>query len=206
MMPSAARSSCSCSAAAPSTPPSSRSMTSTPSPGVLPRDRRRGRTFAVIPGGARVSSPDPRCIRGRVGLHIRCRRVPRGAIITELNSKTIDTLADFTAAISELGDGARVTVRYVTIDDPNGSQLRSIRIDRRWFPARQCQRDDHAGYWPCTELPSNAKVELPAPASAQLQRIDDHDAAAIAPSLAFITFDMPYAVSVSPSATTTAPD
>ena len=121
--------------------------------------------------------------------------VPRGAIITELNSKTIDTLADFTAAISELGDGARVTVRYVTIDDPNGSQLRSIRIDRRWFPARQCQRDDHAGYWPCTELPSNAKVELPAPASAQLQRIDDRYAAAIAPSLAFITFDMPYAVS-----------
>jgi pro-apoptotic serine protease NMA111 len=121
--------------------------------------------------------------------------VPRGAIITELNSKTIDTLADFTAAISELGDGARVTVRYVTIDDPNGSQLRSIRIDRRWFPARQCQRDDRAGYWPCTELPSNAKVELPAPASAQLQRIDDRYAAAIAPSLAFVTFDMPYAVS-----------
>jgi S1-C subfamily serine protease len=121
--------------------------------------------------------------------------VPRGAIITELNSKTIETLADFTAAISELGDGARVTVRYVTIDDPNGSQLRSIRIDRRWFPARQCQRDDRAGYWPCTELPSNAKVELPAPASAQLQRIDDRYAAAIAPSLAFITFDMPYAVS-----------
>ena len=121
--------------------------------------------------------------------------VPRGAIITELNSKKIDTLADFTAAIGELGDGARVTVRYVTIDDPNTSQLRSIRIDRRWFPARQCQRDDRVGYWPCTDLPSNAKVELPAPASAQLPRIDDRYAAAIAPSLVFITFDMPYAVS-----------
>ena len=121
--------------------------------------------------------------------------VPRGAIITELNSKKIETLADFTAAVSELGDGARVTVRYLTIDDPNTSQLRSIRIDRRWFPARQCQRDDRIGYWPCTDLPASAKVELPAPASAQLPRIDDKYAAAIAPSLVYLTFDMPYAVS-----------
>jgi S1-C subfamily serine protease len=121
--------------------------------------------------------------------------VPRGAVITELNSKKIDTLADFTAAVGELGDGARATVRYVTIDDPNTSQLRSIRIDRRWFPARACQRDDRIGYWPCSDLSPVAKVELPAPASAQMPRIDDKYAAAIAPSLAFITFDMPYAVS-----------
>jgi pro-apoptotic serine protease NMA111 len=121
--------------------------------------------------------------------------VPRGAIITELNSKKVDTLADFSAAVADLGDGARVAVRYVTIDDPNTSQLRSIRIDRRWFPARACQRDDHAGYWPCTDLASTARVGLPAPASAQLPRIDDKYAAVIAPSLVFITFDMPYAVS-----------
>jgi S1-C subfamily serine protease len=121
--------------------------------------------------------------------------VPRGAIITELNSKTIDNLADFTAAVGELGDGARATVRYVTIDDPNTSVLRSIRIDRRWFPARECHRDDRIGYWPCTELPPVAKVALPAPASAQPPRIDDKYAAAIAPSLVFLTFDMPYAVS-----------
>ena len=102
--------------------------------------------------------------------------VPRGAVITELNSKKIDDLADFTAAVSELGDGAHVTVRYVTIDDPNTSQLRSIRIDRRWFPARQCQRDDHAGYWQCTDLPPCAEAAAPAPASAQLPRIDDKHA------------------------------
>jgi S1-C subfamily serine protease len=121
--------------------------------------------------------------------------LPRGAIITELNSRKIDDLADFTAAVGELGDGARATVRYVTIDDPNNSQLRSIRIDRRWFPARQCQRDDHAGYWHCNDLPPVATVARPAPASAQLPRIDDKYAAEIAPSLVFITFDMPYAVS-----------
>src|ERR1700683_2710466 len=60
--------------------------------------------------------------------------IPRGAVITELNSRKIDDLAGFSAAVAGLGDGAEVAVRYSTIDDPNGSQLRSIRIDRRWFP------------------------------------------------------------------------
>ncbi len=121
--------------------------------------------------------------------------VPRGAVITEVNSKKVDDLADFAAIVASLGDGAEMAVRYTTIDDPNGSQLRSVRIDRRWFPARQCQRDDQAGYWQCTDLPAVAKVAAPAPASTQLPRIDDKHAAEIAPSLAFVTFDMPYSIS-----------
>ncbi|HWW19844.1 MAG TPA: hypothetical protein VNZ06_03485, partial [Steroidobacteraceae bacterium] len=90
---------------------------------------------------------------------------------------------------------ARVTVRYVTLDDATSSQLRSIRIDRRWYPARACQRDDKVGYWNCTDLPTPANVETPAPASAQPLRVDDKYAAEIAPSLVFVTFDMPYSVS-----------
>jgi pro-apoptotic serine protease NMA111 len=121
--------------------------------------------------------------------------VPRGAVVTELNSRRIDDLQDFTAAVGELADGATVTVRYVTIDDPNSSQLRSIRIDRRWFPARRCDRDDHAGVWNCTELPPPATTANLAPASAQALRVDDRNAAEIAPSLVFITFDMPYSIS-----------
>jgi pro-apoptotic serine protease NMA111 len=121
--------------------------------------------------------------------------VPRGAVISELNSRKVDDLADFATSIAGLGDGAQVAVRYSTIDDPNGTQLRSIRIDRRWFPARQCQRDDRAGYWQCAELPAVPPVPAPASASTQLPRIDDRHAAEIAPSLVFVTFDMPYSIS-----------
>jgi S1-C subfamily serine protease len=121
--------------------------------------------------------------------------VPRGAVITELNSKQVDNLDEFTAAVGELADGATVNVRYMTIDDPNSSQLRSIRIDRRWFPARQCQRDDHAGVWNCTDLPAPPAMATSAPASALPLKVEDKYAAGIAPSLAFITFDMPYSVS-----------
>src|SRR5579863_629219 len=117
--------------------------------------------------------------------------VPRGAVITEVNAKRVDSLADFAAIVTPLGDGAEMAVRYTTIDDPNGSQLRSVRIDRRWFPARSCQRDDKAGWWQCTALPAAPPVPPPAPASTELPRIDDHLTAEIAPSLAFITFDMP---------------
>jgi S1-C subfamily serine protease len=121
--------------------------------------------------------------------------VPRGAVITEVNAGKVQDLADFAAAVSGLGDGAQVAMRYTTIDDPNGSQLRTVRIDRRWFPARQCQRDDHAGYWQCADLPAAAEVAEPAPASTQLPRIDDKRAAELAASLVFVTFDMPYSIS-----------
>jgi S1-C subfamily serine protease len=121
--------------------------------------------------------------------------VPRGAVITELGSKRVDDLKSFTDAVSELADGADVNVRYVTIDDPSTSQLRSVRIDRRWFPARQCDRDDRAGVWNCTELPPAATAAMPTPASAVPMRIDDKYAAEIAPSLVYLTFDMPYSIS-----------
>jgi S1-C subfamily serine protease len=121
--------------------------------------------------------------------------VPRGAVITELDSKPIANIGDLAAALATLGDGAHASVRYTTLDAPNATQLRAIRIDRRWFPARQCQRDDRSGYWNCNDLPSVAAAPAPEPRSAQLPRVDDRHAAAIAPSLVYLTFDMPYAVS-----------
>jgi S1-C subfamily serine protease len=121
--------------------------------------------------------------------------VPRGAIITAVNSKPVSDLADFVTAISGLGDGAEVAMRYVTFDDVNNSQLRSIRIDRHWFPARQCKRDDQAGYWQCADLPSLAPAPAPQPASAQPPRLDDARSASVAPSLVYVAFSMPYAIS-----------
>lgn len=121
--------------------------------------------------------------------------IPRGALITEVDAHRVDSLDDFATAVRTLGDGAEVAVRYTTFDDPNGSQLRSVRIDRHWFPARQCQRDDHAGYWQCTDLPPAEVVAAPAPASTQLPRLDDRRAAAVAASLVYVTFDMPYSIS-----------
>ena len=68
--------------------------------------------------------------------------VPRGAVISSVAGKPVATLADFQQAVAGLADGARVTVRYTTLENPTGSETRVMRMDRRWYagtrmPARR---------------------------------------------------------------------
>lgn len=121
--------------------------------------------------------------------------VPRGAVISTFNSREVNTVDDLEAALQGLADGDRVTVRFSTIDDPNGSQLRSIRMDRRWFPARHCVRDDIQGLWPCQDLPPGPAARPASSATTELPRFTDTRIASIAPSLVLVGFDMPYSIS-----------
>ena len=121
--------------------------------------------------------------------------VPRGAVILSVDGRSIDDIDDMEAVIEQVGDGDRAAVRFITIDDPNGSQLRSIRMDRRWFPARRCERNDVIGLWPCRPL---APGPVPKPArggTVEFPPYTDPRLAQIAPSLALVSFDMPYSVS-----------
>lgn len=120
--------------------------------------------------------------------------VPRGAVITAVNGTSIAGIADLEQAIAKLGDGDRTTVRYSTIDDPNGSQLRSVRMDRRWFPAQRCKRNDATGYWDCRALAAGPPPKAPAVSSTVFQSVADAHVARVVPSLVQVTFDMPYAV------------
>ena len=125
--------------------------------------------------------------------------IPRGALISAFNGKKIDNLADFEAVLATLADGDRATVRYVTLEDPRAVQLKVIHMDRRWFPARKCYRDDQLGTWPCVSIapgPAAAaqagKTEV---ASTQFPKTGDPRIDRLAPSLVTVTFDMPYSVS-----------
>lgn len=121
--------------------------------------------------------------------------IPHGALISSFDGKKMEKLADFEAALAGLADGERATVRYVTLEDPRTPQLKVIRMDRRWFPARRCKRNDALGVWPCVALapgPAAAKLE---PASTQYAKTGDPRIDRLAPSLVMITFDMPYSVS-----------
>ena len=130
------------------------------------------------------------------GYSLDAAGVPRGAVITELNSRPVATLADFESGIEKLGDGARFAVRYVTLDDPNHAELRSAHLDRRWFPARHCARNDASGYWDCTNLVVPPAAVAPAGGVvAKLTVSGDPAARVLAPSLVGITFDMPYPIS-----------
>ncbi|MBV6415984.1 MAG: hypothetical protein CMLOHMNK_00511 [Steroidobacteraceae bacterium] len=120
--------------------------------------------------------------------------IPRGAVITSVNGTPIAGVDDLTKAVSKLGDGDRTTVRYSTIDDPNGSQLRSVRMDRRWFPAQRCKRNDATGTWDCTALPAPPPPRAPVVSSTVFQHVADARVARVVPSLVQVAFDMPYAV------------
>jgi S1-C subfamily serine protease len=121
--------------------------------------------------------------------------VPRGALISAFNGKKIDRLSDFEAALADIADGDRATVRYVTLEDPRTVQLKVVRIDRRWFPARECKRDDALGTWPCVSIAAGPPEKPVQPASTQFPKSGDPRIDRLAASLVTITFDMPYSVS-----------
>lgn len=129
------------------------------------------------------------------GYSLDAAGVPRGAVITAVDSKPVTMLADFEAEIATLADGERYTVRYVTLDDPHHTELRSGYMDRRWFPARHCVRNDASGYWDCFNLAPGQVAEEPKGGAAPPPAISDGIARVLAPSLVGMTFDMPYPLS-----------
>lgn len=147
---------------------------------------QQARHFNVPVKGAYVANPG--YVFGAAG-------IPRGAVITLFDSRPIANVNDLEAAVKQMGDGDRASVRYFTIDDPNGSQLRSVRMDRRYFPARHCVRDDKAGNWACNELAAGPSPKPPVGGTTEFPTFKDPRLAYIAPSLVQVQFDMPYSVS-----------
>ena len=121
--------------------------------------------------------------------------IPRAAVLTELDGRPLANLADALATIRTLGHGQRVTVRYFTMEETRSPQLKSLRIDRRWFPARHCVRDDSLGRWPCEDVPAGPDAPPPVPGSTRFTRTGDRLVDSLAPSLVLVEFNMPYSVS-----------
>ena len=147
---------------------------------------QEARHFHRAVAGVFVASP---------GYSLDAGGVPRGALITEVDGHPVANLDALIELLRPLPEGARVHVRYVTLDDPRNSQLRTVRLDRTWFPARRCQRNDASGYWDCHELPAPAAAAPPEHGTARFADSADKRISRLAPSLVGISFDMPYPVS-----------
>jgi S1-C subfamily serine protease len=121
--------------------------------------------------------------------------IPRGAVVTEVGGVSVDSISDLEMILNDLGDRARTTVRYKTIEDPRNSIVRSFEMDRSWFPTRHCQRDDAAGIWPCRNLaPGPAGTEAKT-GSTRFNSHSDPRVRKVVPSLVVVNFDLPYTVS-----------
>ncbi|MFO1408292.1 MAG: PDZ domain-containing protein [Steroidobacteraceae bacterium] len=141
-----------------------------------------------------MNSPIQGVFVANPGYALAAAGIGRGAVIKSAGGQPIATLDDFERVISTLPDGERIAIRYSTLDDPKGSETKLMRMDWRWFPARDCTRDDAAGVWTCRELAAPPPSAKAAPARTSYAATGDALVDRIAPSLAFVTFDMPYSV------------
>jgi pro-apoptotic serine protease NMA111 len=147
---------------------------------------QEARQLNVPPRGVFVANP---------GYLFGAAGIPRGAVISQVNSTPIDDLADFRRALDQIGNGDYANVRFTTVDDPNSSELGSFRMDRLWYPAAYCVRDDALGTWPCTALAAGPQPKPDPVSSTGFPKYRDPRLTALAPSLATVTFTMPYSVS-----------
>jgi pro-apoptotic serine protease NMA111 len=135
------------------------------------------------------------------GYMLSAAGIYRGAVITQLDGKTIQNLDDLEHGLVGVADGERVRMRYYTSEEPSAEPVRSVKIDRRWYPAQRCRRDDTVGYWPCHELPAPPAVAPARVAATALAApvdqapVDEPRARNLAPSLVSVSFDIPYPVS-----------
>jgi len=121
--------------------------------------------------------------------------IPRGAVISEVGGESVDSISDMEGILATLADGDRTTIRYNTIEDPRNSIVRSIQMDRTWFPSGSCQRDDATGIWPCRALDEGPAEPALESGSTSFNQYGERRIDVIAPSLVMVNFDLPYTVS-----------
>ena len=118
--------------------------------------------------------------------------VPSGAVITAVDDDAAVDLDALVRSMSGLNDGQKVTVRYFSFSEPNREQIAIMTMDRRWFPAETCYRDDAKGHWPCEILPA-PDAGLPTEGGVvRFESYVDPRADRLSASLAHISFNIPY--------------
>ena len=121
--------------------------------------------------------------------------IPRGSVIIAIEGEPVRTLDDLERVLATKADQQRFAVRFVTSEEPGSSRVRVVRMDRRWFPAVRCQRDDSLGEWPCRALAGGPDTAPPEGGTARIVTHTDPRLRRIAPSLVLVNFEMPYTIS-----------
>jgi S1-C subfamily serine protease len=102
-------------------------------------------------------------------------RVRAGDVIVEVDGQKISNLDDIDEALKGISEAQDFNIRAFHPSHPHSIGEASVSMDRRWFPARRCTRDDTTGLWPCKDLsspttkkPREAISTKPLPASTKM--------------------------------------
>ncbi|HET6725049.1 MAG TPA: trypsin-like peptidase domain-containing protein [Gammaproteobacteria bacterium] len=119
--------------------------------------------------------------------------IGRGAVITRFGDVPVADLDALQRQLQAHPEGAYVSVRYYTDDDPEQGNSALVRLDGSWFPARRCHRGDR-GPWPCKALPPPQASPTLAPVTASYPDYRDPRKRALAPSLVYVECNLPYRI------------
>lgn len=120
--------------------------------------------------------------------------VSRGNIITAINDQAVNNLDDAESILKTLANGERFSISFYSLNNVRQVLHQVITMDRRWFPAETCHRDDDQGLWPCDEWPIAPEASPTTPSSTRFVHSSDATIKNLAPSIVVVDFDMPYPV------------
>ncbi len=129
------------------------------------------------------------------GYSLRQAGVPDGARIDEVDGRPTPDLAHFRDAIVGIADDARVPLHFVTLTEPNRTQVVSWRMERTFFPAQVCTRDDVTGDWPCVGLPAPPPAPPVKPQAVSLPPAPPGVAGKVAHALVWVEARLPFVLS-----------
>ncbi|MEL7310518.1 MAG: trypsin-like peptidase domain-containing protein [Pseudomonadota bacterium] len=147
---------------------------------------QQARHYNLPPRGVYVANP---------GYMLSNSAIPRGAVIVEVNGQPVPDIEAMADVLAGLADDSRAQVRFVTLDAPRQENLRIVRIDRTWFGANICARDDASGLWPCEPLSDGPERTGEIGGSTTFPPQSDPRADKISKSLVLVNFDLPFNIS-----------
>jgi len=129
------------------------------------------------------------------GLMFERAGVGAGTVITEIDGATITGVRDLAQHLAALPDGAPFSVRMFRLSQPQLATDASVVMDRRWFPARLCGRDDTNGEWPCADLAEAPPRDTPPPhVDVGFTPTESKVGRIVQPSLVGVRVEVPYVV------------
>ncbi len=121
--------------------------------------------------------------------------IPETAMIDAIDGEAVTDLDDVERLLASKPQGARVSVRFHPLSDPNRQFVQVVVMDRTWYTMQRCERDDTSGYWPCTPSPEAPAASEERRGSAFPYASDSKVGDRLAPSLVMVDVDIPHPVS-----------
>jgi len=120
--------------------------------------------------------------------------IGRGSVITSIAGHEVNTVDEAEAVLQTISDGERFSVHFFQLVNSRQKMQRVVTMDRRWFPASSCYRDDVKGLWPCEEWPAKTLVSKPQPSTTRFVTSETPALQRMVQSLVRVNFDMTYVV------------